>query len=250
MTANARAADVALLRGTAAAERAWQAGRPLRDATGSLLGGLADLGVRGSQVLVQQGRAARAAMDAWGEALLRSLVVRVVGAVVATVDLTDLVRRNVDLDALVGQLDVEAVVRRVDLDAAAARLDVASVVSRVDLDELIARIDLDEVVSRVDLDAAAARLDLERLLARIDPDTVVARVDLDAVIARIDLVALAREIIEGVDLPEIVRSSTGTMATDAVRSVRAESMRADDAVAGFVDRLLRRSPPGRAPVLP
>ncbi|WP_217991539.1 hypothetical protein [Blastococcus aggregatus] len=189
-------------------------------------------------------------LDGWLETALRALVPRVVDALVASVDLTDLVRRHVDLDALAGHLDVEALVRRVDLDALAAELDVAAVVARVDPAPVVARIDLDEVVARVDLDAVAARLDLERLLARVDPDTVVARVDLDAVIARIDLVALAREVIDAVDLPEIVRSSTGTMATDAVRSVRSETMRADDAVAGFVDRLLRR-PPGRgAPVLP
>lgn len=192
----------------------------------------------------------QSALDRWTENVLRSLVVRVVDAVVATIDLTDLVRRHVDLDALAGELDVEAIVRRVDLDAVAARLDVAAVVARVDPTEVIARIDLDEVVARVDLDAAAARLDLERLVVRIDPDRVVERVDLDAAIARLDLVALARQIIEGVDLPEIIRSSTGTLATDAVRSVRSETMRADEAVAGFVDRLLRRSTARGAPVLP
>ena len=242
--------DVLFLRGTTAAEGAWRAGRPARKAISSLLVGVVDLGWRGREVVADQGRTARSAVDRWSENLLRTLVVRVVDAVVATVDLTDLVRRHVDLDALAGELDVEAIVRRVDLDAVAARLDVAAVVARVDPAEVIARIDLDEVVARVDLDAAAARLDLERLVARIDPDRVVERVDLDAAISRLDLVALAREIIDGVDLPDIIRSSTGTMATEAVRSVRSETTRADDAVAGFVDRLLRRSPSSAAPVLP
>ena len=247
-------ADVLLPRGTAAAGPAWQGGGLSPGAVaGSLLGGLggvAGLASRGRDVLVGQGRTLRSALDGWADTVLRALVVRVVDAVVATVDLTDLVRRHVDLDALARQLDVDSIVRRVDLDAVATRLDVAAMVARVDPADVIARIDLDEVVARVDLDSAAARLDLERLVSRVDPDRVVERVDLDAAIARLDLVALARQIIDGVDLPEIIRSSTGTLATDAVRSVRSETLRADDAVAGFMDRLLRRSPGSAAPVRP
>jgi hypothetical protein len=37
-----------------------------------------------------------------------------------------------------------------------------------------------------------------------------------------------------------VRDSSGALSSDAVRTVRAEGMQADDVVAGFVDRVLRR----------
>lgn len=56
-------------------------------------------------------------------------------------------------------------------------------------------------------------------------------------------------VVAAIYLPEIVRDSTGHLASEAVRSVRAEGMQADDAVAGFVDRLLRWRR-AEAPVLP
>ncbi|HSP38134.1 MAG TPA: hypothetical protein VLR26_10305, partial [Frankiaceae bacterium] len=64
---------------------------------------------------------------------------------------------------------------------------------------------------------------------------------------------LAREVVEELDLPEIIRSSTGAMTSDAVRGVRARSMHADDAVAAVSDRFLwrrrdsRRGTPEPAP---
>lgn len=63
---------------------------------------------------------------------------------------------------------------------------------------------------------------------------------IDAVIARIDLVALADQVIDGVDLPAIIRASTTTVTADVMTDVRSQGERADDAVAGFVDRMLGR----------
>jgi hypothetical protein len=247
-----------------AAELAWRAGRPLRDAGGGVLRSVWAVTTRLAPVpvtlaLAERGGSIRSDLRRLVDAGLRLVVRRVVETLVASVDLTALVREHVDLDALAAELNIEAVVARVDLDAVVARVDLDAVVARVDLDAVVARVDLDAVVARVDLDAIADRLDLDRLVAkvdigavaarldldalaaRIDPDLVVARVDLEAAIARIDLAGIAREVIDAIDLPDIVRDSTGTMASDAVRTVRAEGMQADDAVAGLVDRLLRRS---------
>ncbi|MGD9619118.1 MAG: hypothetical protein AB7G47_02910 [Mycolicibacterium sp.] len=63
---------------------------------------------------------------------------------------------------------------------------------------------------------------------------------IDAVIARIDLVGLANEVINGVDLPAIIRDSTNSVTAEVMTDVRTQGERADDAVAGFVDRLLGR----------
>ena len=163
------------------------------------------------------------------------------------VDVEAIVDR-VDLDAAVGRVDIDAIVDRVDLNAIAARIDVEAIAERLDLDRLAAGLDVAAIVERVDLDAAAARLDADR---------IVARVDLDAVVARLDLVGIAQTVIDAIDLPEIVRESTGALSSDAVRAVRVESRRADDRVAGVFDRLLRRSQRGRpdgrladAPALP
>ena len=84
---------------------------------------------------------------------------------------------------------------------------------------------------RIDLDGVAARLDVEAVVARVDPETVVRRVD---------LVAIAREVVDGIDLPEIIRHSSGALTSDTVRTVRVEARQADDVVAEFVDRLLHR----------
>jgi hypothetical protein len=128
----------------------------------------------------------------------------------------------------------------VDLAAIVDRIDVEAVASRIDLDRLAEGLDLQAIVDRLDLDAAAARL---------DADLVVARVDLDAIVRRIDVIGIAQSVIDAIDLPEIVRESTGALSSDAVRAVRAEGRRADDRVAGLVDRLLRRSTVP-APVMP
>ena len=58
----------------------------------------------------------------------------------------------------------------------------------------------------------------------------------------VDVVALAEEVIAEIDLPEIIRESTGSMASDTLRGVRMQTISADDAVGRAVDRLrLRRT---------
>ena len=268
---------------------------PARGVVGSVAGGM--LAALARPVAAGPTAAAGHALRAqWAELLVRTaahVAREAVAVVLPALDLTALVLKHVDLDLIAAALDIDAAVARVDLDAAVARVDLDAVVARVDIDAVVDRIDLDEVVARVDLDAAvarvdidaiaaridveaiAARLDLDRLAAgldvaaivervdldaaaaRLDTDRVVARVDLDAIVARLDLVGIAQTVIDAIDLPEIVRESTGALSSDAVRAVRAESRRADDRIAGVFDRLLRRNPygnpdgpPTSAPALP
>lgn len=154
-------------------------------------------------------------------ALLDLLVPVIADAMLRRMDLTDVVRRYVDLDDLVATVDLDEAVGRVDLDA---------VVGRLDLDRIVReRVDLDGIVSTLDIDAIAARIDI------------------DAVIGRIDLVGLAEDVIAEVDLPEIIRDSTGSMASETVRGVRMQSVNADEAIGRAVDRFrlrrARRVPP-------
>ena len=65
-------------------------------------------------------------------------------------------------------------------------------------------------------------------------DAIARRVDLDAIVDRLDLVALANRVIEGIDLAEIIRESTGSVTGEMVRGVRMQGIEAD-----------RRSRPGR-----
>jgi hypothetical protein len=161
--------------------------------------------------------------------------------------------RRVDLDAAVERVDVDAVVRRVDIEAILDRIDLtATVLDRVDLEvlvrEILERLDepeLSTMVERVDVDAVVRRVDVESVLDRVDlTAAVLNRVDLktvvDAALAQVDMIALAEEIIDGVDLPEIIRESTGSMASETVKGVRMQGIGADRAVGRAVDRLLLR----------
>ena len=159
--------------------------------------------------------------------LLDIVVPAVAAAVLRRINLTEVVKRYVDLDSVVAEVDIEAVVDRLDLNEI--------VREHLDLDELVAGVDLDAAVARLDVDAVASRLDL---------DAVVDRLDIDAVIGRLDLVGIAENVIAEVDLPEIIRESTGSMASEAVRGVRMQGISGDEAVGRAIDRLrLRRGRP-------
>ena len=119
-------------------------------------------------------------------------------------------------------------------------IDLDEVVARVDLNQIAARIDLDAIVERIDLDAIAARIDVDAIAGRIDLDAIVGRVDLDAIVARVDLAGLTEQVIDEVDLGEIIRESSSTMATETVDALRVQGMRVDGLVSRIVDRILLR----------
>ena len=143
-------------------------------------------------------------------------------------------------DAVLDEVDLDQVVARVDLDQVVARVDLDRILDRIDPNEIAARVDLDELVDRVDIDAIAKRIDLDAIVARIDLDAIVARVDLDAILARVDLPALTEEVIDEVDLGEIIRESSSTMASETVDALRVQGMRVDGVVSRIVDRILLR----------
>lgn len=165
--------------------------------------------------LDERWRDARPETEAAAGAFARELIPQVIDAVLDQIDLTWLVAERVDLDELVTRVDVDRIVSRVDLDA---------VVSKLDLNEIAARIDVDAIVARVDVDEVAERLDVA------------------AVIERLDLAELTRVVMEEIDLPEIIRDSTGSMASETVRGVRIQGIEADASVSRTVDRILRRRP--------
>ena len=97
------------------------------------------------------------------------------------------------------------------------------------------------------------------MLERIDVNDIVQRhVDLDKLIGTVDLAGLTESVIAEVDLPEIIRQSTGSMASEAVRGVRMQGISGDEAVGRAMDRLrLRRrrkasavAPPESEPAAP
>ncbi len=90
---------------------------------------------------------------------------------------------------------------------------------------------LDSAVSAVATEAFK-RLDLAGLIRQY--------VDLDEVVDGVDAVKLTQDVIVAVDLPDIIRTSTGSMASDTVRGLRLHGVSADDAVARLVGRVLPR----------
>jgi len=184
--------------------------------------------------------------------LLDALVPMIAAEVLCRLDLTSIVLEQVDLDAIVAAVDIEAVIRRldltsivleqVDLDAIVAAVDIEAVIRRLDLTSIVLeQVDLDAIVAAVDIEAVIHRLDLTSIvLEQVDLDAIVAHVDLDPIIARLDLPAIATQVIDEIDLPEIIRESTGSVASETMRGVRLQSIAGDEALGRAVDRLLLR----------
>src|SRR6478609_7014579 len=230
-----------------------------------------------SQELLRRGHSRRGELGRRVEVTAQRVAAAVVEAVLDVVDLTDIVVDHVDLDAVVStvdldravsRVDIDAIVSRVDIDAIVSRVDVDAIVERLDIDGIVARVDLDRavsrgdigaviervdidaIVSRVDIDAIAARIDLDAILDRVDVNAVAQRLDLDAVVGRLDLIGLAEYVVEEIDLPGIIQSSSGAMASEGMREVRWQGVGADERVAHVVDRMLRRRPRTPGPALP
>jgi hypothetical protein len=212
-----------------------------------------------TQDVLRVGRSRRRELGLRAEEAERRVAAAVVEAVLDLVDLTDVVLDHVDLDAVVRAVDLDGAVERVDIGAILDRVDVDAVVARADLDRAVARVDIGAILDRVDVDAVVARADLDRavervdiqaIVDRVDVDAIAQRLDLDAVVARLDLVALAEFVVEGIDLPGIIQSSSGAMASESIREVRWQGVSADERVAHVVDRMLRRRPRTPGPALP
>jgi len=81
---------------------------------------------------------------------------------------------------------------------------------------------------------------LNEAIAIVDLNAIISRLDLEAAINRVDLARLTTELIAEIDLPEIIRESTGAVASETLRGVRMQSHFGDDAVARAVGRLRPR----------
>ena len=152
--------------------------------------------------LASRGERVRAGLERKAAATLRALLRRVVEASLTAIDLTELVRAHVDLDALAAGIDVDAVIARADVDAVIARTDLDAIVSQVDLDAIVRRIDIEAIVRSIDLDAIVSQVDLDAIVRRIDIEAIVRSIDLDAIVSQVDLDAIVRRI----DIEAIVRS--------------------------------------------
>jgi hypothetical protein len=197
-----------------------------------------------TEVLAHRARGELATLTSEVERLIAAITVKLVDDLLNQLDLTAIIGERVDLDALVATVDVSRVADRVDVDTIVERVDVNALARSIDIDAIADRIDLGAIIARIDPNEIADRIDLRAIIARIDVDAIVATVNLDAVVDRIDVLGIAEHVINEIDLPEIIRDSTGSMASQVVRGARMQSIDADEAVTRLVDRVLRRQPSG------
>ena len=99
---------------------------------------------------------------------------------------------------------------------------------------LLNQLDLTTVVTdRVDVNAVAAQVDV---------DAIASRVDVIAILDRLDPAAVTHYLVDELDLPAIIQSSTDSIMSDTVHDVRMQSISADERVNRLVDAMLRRQP--------
>ena len=197
-----------------------------------------------TEVLAHRARGELATLTSEVERLIAAITVKLVDDLLNQLDLTAIIGERVDLDVLVATVDVSRVADRVDVDTIVERVDVNALARSIDIAAIADRIDLGAIIARIDPNEIADRIDLRAIIARIDVDAIVATVNLDAVVDRIDVLGIAEHVINEIDLPEIIRDSTGSMASQVVRGARMQSIDADEAVTRLVDRVLRRQPSG------
>jgi hypothetical protein len=87
------------------------------------------------------------------------------------------------------------------------------------------------------------RIDLTQLvIERVDVDKIIEkRVNIDTVIERADVIGVARDVVQQLDLPEIIRESSSTMGMETMEGLRVRGMDADRSLSRLVDKILNRS---------
>ncbi|MGA9160505.1 MAG: RDD family protein [Actinomycetota bacterium] len=158
---------------------------------------------------------------------------------------------RIDLDELVGSVDLESLARTV-----IAHLDLTAI-SQAAIDEVDVTAITDAVLAKVDLTAISQAAIDEVDIAAIT-DAVLAKIDLTAIVQRVieqlDLTAITERVIDEVELTELIRQSTVTVAGDTVDAIRVGGMNADQFLRHLIDRAFRRKdavrgadPPPRKP---
>ena len=165
-----------------------------------------------------------------------------IGATALAVAVTGIVGRRVRrvLGPAVGVLRRPPVVpTRYHADTVLANLAQYGAANRQELKGQVSAV-LQPVVPRV-VTILLEPIDLTQLVKdNVDLNEVVASVDMDEILARIDIAGMAEGVIAEVDLAEIIRQSTGSVASDTVRGVRMQSVAGDEAVGRAVGRIRLR----------
>jgi len=78
------------------------------------------------------------------------------------------------------------------------------------------------------------------VVSRIDINKIVAQVDITPILDRVPMTEIADYIIEEIDLPSLVRESTGGVADGLLGTLRFQAIQTDNFVSDIVDRIFFR----------
>ncbi len=109
-------------------------------------------------------------------------------------------------------------------------------VESIDLNQVLGEIDLDHVLDRVDVDALLRHVDVNQLLDRVDVDALLRHVDVEALMDRVDIGGIVRR----AQVDAIVSATAGGLGNRVLDLVRRQLVGLDIIVTRLVDRLLRR----------
>lgn len=115
-------------------------------------------------------------------------------------------------------------------------VDVDSILGAIDINAILDRVDIDAILNRIDLNALMERIDIDALLARIDVDAILDKVDINGIVERLDVDSL----VQNTEIGGIIAKSTSGMASTALDMVRSQGVGLDGFVERWVNRLTRR----------
>ena len=99
---------------------------------------------------------------------------------------------------------------------------------------------LDEVFPHV-FNAIISRVDLTEIVVRnVNINEIVAQADINPILDRIPMTEIADYVIEEIDLPALVRESTGGVADDILGLLRFQAIETDNFFSNLVDKVLFR----------
>jgi len=99
---------------------------------------------------------------------------------------------------------------------------------------------LDTVVP-VAVNAIVSRIDINEIVKEhVDVNEIVAQADITPILDRIPMTEIADYVIEEIDLPSLVRESTGGVADGLLGTLRFQAIQTDNFVSHIVDRILFR----------
>lgn len=99
---------------------------------------------------------------------------------------------------------------------------------------------LDAVVPTA-VNAVVSRVNLTEIVVQhVDINAIVARADINPILDRVPMTEIADYVIEEIDLPSLVRESTGGVADDILGLLRFQAIETDNFITGIVDKVLFR----------